>query len=104
MPKNSNGSIKPLAKENKGVHTFPTGISPKVNVIAPLEFELAYFLPAISIFAITLRGLSPPHERSDFYMTNNLSIKKTILIWFTFSEETNILLRQFYSSKYHCYI
>ena len=25
-----------------GVHTFPKGISPKVNVIARLKFELAY--------------------------------------------------------------
>ena len=28
---------------NKDVHTFPKGISPKVNVIARLEFELAYY-------------------------------------------------------------
>ena len=27
--------------EDKGVHTFPKGICPKVNVIARLEFELA---------------------------------------------------------------
>ena len=26
-----------------GVDTFPKGISPKVNVIARLEFELAYY-------------------------------------------------------------
>ena len=26
-----------------GVYTFPKGISPKVNVIAWLEFELAYY-------------------------------------------------------------
>ena len=28
--------------EDKGVHTFPKVISPKVNVIGQLEFELAY--------------------------------------------------------------
>ena len=28
--------------EDKGVHTFPKGICPKVNVIARLEYELAY--------------------------------------------------------------
>ena len=27
---------------NKGVHAFPQGISPKVNVIACLKFKLAY--------------------------------------------------------------
>ena len=31
------------SRENKGVHTFPKGICPKVNVIARLEFELAYY-------------------------------------------------------------
>ena len=28
---------------NKDVHTFSKGISAKVNVIARLEFELAYY-------------------------------------------------------------
>ena len=29
--------------EDKGVHTFPKGICPKVNVIAWMEYELAYY-------------------------------------------------------------
>ena len=29
--------------EDKWVHTFPKGICPKVNVIARLEYELAYY-------------------------------------------------------------
>ena len=29
--------------EDKGVHTFPKSICPKVNVIARLEYELAYY-------------------------------------------------------------
>ena len=29
--------------EDKGVHTFPKGICPKVNVIAQLEYELTYY-------------------------------------------------------------
>ena len=29
--------------ENKGIHTFPRVIRPKVNVITWLEFELGYF-------------------------------------------------------------
>ncbi len=29
--------------EDKGAHTFPKGICPKVNVIAQLGFELAFY-------------------------------------------------------------
>ena len=29
--------------EDKGVHTFPKGICPKVNVIARLDFQLTYY-------------------------------------------------------------
>ena len=33
-----------------GVHTFPKGICPKVNVIAQLEYELAYYDSAVHRF------------------------------------------------------
>ena len=33
--------------EDKGVHTFPKGICPKVNVIERLEYELAYYDSAV---------------------------------------------------------
>ena len=36
--------------EDKGVHTFPKGICPKVNVKAQLEYELAYYDPAVHRF------------------------------------------------------
>ena len=36
--------------EDKGVHTFPKGICPKVNVIARLEYELAYYDSAVHCF------------------------------------------------------
>ena len=36
--------------EDKGVHTFPRGICPKVNVIARLEYELAYYDSAVHPF------------------------------------------------------
>ena len=36
--------------EDKGVHTFPKGIWPKVNVIARLEYELAYYDSAVNRF------------------------------------------------------
>ena len=36
--------------EDKGVHTFPKGICPKVNVIARLEYELVYYDSAVHRF------------------------------------------------------
>ena len=36
--------------EDKGVHTFPKGICPKVNVIARLEYELASYDSAVHRF------------------------------------------------------
>ena len=39
-----------LGLEDKGVHTFPKGICPKVNVIARLEYELTYYDSAVQRF------------------------------------------------------
>ena len=36
--------------EDKGVHTFPKDICPKVNVIAWLEYELSYYDSAVHRF------------------------------------------------------
>ena len=36
--------------EDKGVHTFPNGICPKVNVIARLEYEPAFYDSAVHRF------------------------------------------------------
>ena len=36
---------------NTGVHIFPKGICPKVNVIARQEFELAYIAAAVQYFS-----------------------------------------------------
>ena len=36
--------------EDKRVHTFSEGICPKVNVIARLEYELAYYDSAVHRF------------------------------------------------------
>ena len=36
--------------EDKGVHTFPKGICPKVNVIVRLEYELAYYDSTVQRF------------------------------------------------------
>ena len=35
--------IQPTAEGKKGLHTFWKGISPKLDVTALLEFELAFF-------------------------------------------------------------
>ena len=43
--------FNPIAGGDKGERTFPKGISPKVNVIARLEFELAYFEAAVQRFS-----------------------------------------------------
>ena len=32
---------------DKGVYTFPKGNNSKINVLVPLEFELAYFETAV---------------------------------------------------------
>ena len=42
LQKNSDDIIQLLTKRNKGFLIFPKGISPKVNVILWLVFELAY--------------------------------------------------------------
>ena len=41
--KNSSGSSQPIAGGIKWGHTFPNGISPKVNVIVRLEVEHASY-------------------------------------------------------------
>ena len=38
------------SSEDMWVHTFPEGICPKVNVIARLEYELAYYDSAVHRF------------------------------------------------------
>ena len=58
--------------EDKGVHTFPKDICPKVNVIARLEYELAYYDSAVHRFNhYTTR--TPPRSFSYTY-THILSL------------------------------
>ena len=42
--------------EDKGVHNFAKSICPKVNVIAEIQFELAYPNPKSIVLTITSRG------------------------------------------------
>ena len=54
--------------EDDEVHTFPKGICPKVNVIVRLEFELAYYDPAVHRFNhYTTR--TPLHKPGYIYRT-----------------------------------
>ena len=46
--------------EDKGVHTFPQGICTKVNVIARLEYELAYYDSAVHYFNYYTTRTPPP--------------------------------------------
>ena len=36
---NSSDTIYIIAEGNKGFHSFPKGISPKINIVARLEIE-----------------------------------------------------------------
>ena len=58
MLKNSSDTIWTIW-DNTVVHTFPHGISLKVNVIAQLEFEQAYFEAAIHYISHYATGISP---------------------------------------------
>ena len=53
-------SEKNSSGEDKEVHTFPKGICPKVNVIARLEFELAYYDSEVHRFN-HYSTRTPPH-------------------------------------------
>ena len=47
--------------EDKGAHTFPKGICPKVNVIARLAYELVYYDSAVHHFNHYTTRTPPPH-------------------------------------------
>ena len=64
--------------KDKGVHTFPEGICLKVNVIARLEFELAYYDSAVHRFNhYTTRTPANKPE-----LISLLTIKWFVLVWF----------------------
>ena len=60
-------------------HTFPNGICPKANVIAQLEFELAYYDSRSIALTITPRG-HLPHKIGDNMrnMTVNSHVGETL--------------------------
>ena len=50
--------------EDKGVHTFPKGICPKLNVIAWLEFKLAYYDSADQCFNHYITRAPPAKQQN----------------------------------------
>ena len=50
--------------EDMGGHTIPKGIGPKVDTLARLEFELAYFKTAVQ----PLHSVDLPHTECRFYL------------------------------------
>ena len=59
--------------EDKGVHSFPKGIFPKVNVIARLEFELAYYDSAVLRFNHYTTWIPPKYDDDDDDATSILN-------------------------------
>ena len=51
-----------LLGEDKGVHTFPNSICVKVNKIAELEFELAYYDSVVQRFNHYTTNIPPPKD------------------------------------------
>ena len=52
--------------EDKGVHAFPKRISPKVNKIERLEFELAYYESTVQHFRpYTMETSTSPSSYED---------------------------------------
>ena len=73
--------------EDKGVRTFPKGICPKVNVIARLEYELAYYDSAVqrfnqdtscSCFVAKLETIYLSIKTEQLVLHNNNSVHLTV--------------------------
>ena len=61
--------------EDKGVHTFPRGICPKVNLIVLMEFELAYYNSTVHRFKYYTMKTPPPLEARKMCSTLTCGIK-----------------------------
>ena len=62
--KNSSCTILTHSWEDKGVYTFPKSICPKVNVIAWLEYEQAYYGSSVHRFNHYATRIRLYHYRS----------------------------------------
>ena len=65
--------LKPLLGDKK-VHVFPKGISPNMNVIARLEFELAYYDVAVHHISLSPNKDSPLAKYIEAYVLLRLNM------------------------------
>ena len=56
---NRSDTFKLIGGEIRGVHAFPKNMSPKVNIIAWLEFELADYNVVVQIVSKCLKEVHP---------------------------------------------
>ena len=64
LEKNSSGTIERIAGRIRGFISLPMGISPKVNVIAQLKFELTLYDFAAQYFIKSLFTYQPINSYS----------------------------------------
>ena len=69
-----------LSWEDKGVHTFPYGICPKVNIIAQLEFELANYDSAVHRFNHYTMWIPPLLSAEDMSICIIIKIQ-SLVVW-----------------------
>ena len=85
--------------EDKGVHTFPKGICPKVNVIARLEYKLAYYNSTVHRFnSYTMR--TPP-EQQWYYLTHSWEDKGVHTFPKGICPKVNVIARLEYKLAYY---
>ena len=64
-----------------GVHTFPKGICRKVNVIARLEYELAYYDSAVQRFNHNTTRTPPQRNCLDAHLGQIVCEKDEVVDW-----------------------
>ena len=72
--------------EYKEIHTFPKGIYPKVNILAWLEFELAYYDPAVQRFNHYTTRMLP----NDYKWVNFKILQSQISFTFMYYQVENV--------------
>ena len=65
---------------DKGVHTFPKGICPKVNVIARLEYELAYYDSVVHRFNHYTTRTPPTCDEEGLMFKNRYILKEYLML------------------------
>ena len=82
---------------DKEVHTFPKGISPKVNVLARLEFELAYYDVTIQYISPHTTETPPLHTHTHTHTTGLLYVQMSKM----FNENSLLKVKD---PVYFCYV